>query len=141
AVSAMPHGWALAHQGRAQEGAEQLTHSLSAFGAAGGEIMRPYYLALLADAQGTLGKPATGLAVLTEALALAETTGERWHAPELHRLKGGLLLDSPQTTTPSKTLESNKSLPSLDHLVSAQQYRSWDGEAQGLCSLDVDDEL
>ena len=54
--------------------------------------MRPYYLALLADAQGTLGKPATGLAVLTEALALAETTGERWHEPEIYRLKGALLL-------------------------------------------------
>jgi predicted ATPase len=30
--------------------------------------------------------------VLTEALTLAETTGQRWYAPELHRLKGELLL-------------------------------------------------
>jgi predicted ATPase len=92
APATMLRGWALAHQGQAQAGVEQLAHGLRAFRAAGGEIMRPYYLALLADVQGTLGKPATGLAVLTEALALAETTGERWHAPELHRLKGALLL-------------------------------------------------
>jgi predicted ATPase len=104
APCAMLHGWALAHQGRAQEGVEQLTHGLSAFRAAGGEIMRPYYLALLADAQGTLGKPATGLAVLIEALALAESTGERWHAPELHRLKGALLLQqSPDNHTEAET--------------------------------------
>ena len=30
--------------------------------------------------------------VLTEALTLVDTTGERWYAPELYRLKGELLL-------------------------------------------------
>jgi len=30
--------------------------------------------------------------VLTEALALVDTTGERWYEPELYRLKGALLL-------------------------------------------------
>ena len=30
--------------------------------------------------------------MLTEALALADTTGERWYEPELYRLKGALLL-------------------------------------------------
>jgi predicted ATPase len=30
--------------------------------------------------------------VLTEALALVDTTGEYWYAPELYRLKGELLL-------------------------------------------------
>jgi predicted ATPase len=30
--------------------------------------------------------------VLTEALTLVDTTGERWYEPELHRLKGQLLL-------------------------------------------------
>ena len=37
-------------------------------------------------------QPEAGLTVLTEALTLAETTGERWYAPELYRLKGVLLL-------------------------------------------------
>ena len=30
--------------------------------------------------------------MLTEALALVDTTGERWYEPELYRLKGELLL-------------------------------------------------
>jgi predicted ATPase len=51
-----------------------------------------YSLALLAEAHGTMGQPEAGLTVLTEALALVDTTGERWYAPELHRLKGELLL-------------------------------------------------
>src|SRR5262249_29393266 len=33
-----------------------------------------------------------GLTVLTEALTLAETTGERWYESEIYRLKGKLLL-------------------------------------------------
>ena len=56
------------------------------------EILRPYFLAFLAEAYGTLGEPEAGLAVLTEALTLIETTGERWYEAELHRLKGALLL-------------------------------------------------
>jgi class 3 adenylate cyclase/predicted ATPase len=92
AVCSMLHGWARAHQGRAQEGVEQIIHGLSAFRAAAGEIMRAYYLALLAEAYGTLGESETGLSVLTEALMHRDATGERWHEPELNRLKGVLLL-------------------------------------------------
>ena len=54
--------------------------------------MQPCFLALLAEAQGTMGQPAEGLTTLTEALTLVDTTGERWYAPELYRLKGELLL-------------------------------------------------
>jgi predicted ATPase len=39
-----------------------------------------------------IGQPEAGLTVLTEALTLVDTTGERWYEPELYRLKGELLL-------------------------------------------------
>jgi len=39
-----------------------------------------------------MGQPEVGLAALSEALALVETTGERYYEAELHRLKGALLL-------------------------------------------------
>jgi predicted ATPase len=54
--------------------------------------LRPYYLALLAETYGTMGQPAAGLALLAEALTLADNTGERWYEPELYRLEGELLL-------------------------------------------------
>jgi predicted ATPase len=60
--------------------------------ATGAEALRPYFLALLAEAQGTLGAPGAGLTLLTEALTLVDKTGERWYEPELYRLKGALLL-------------------------------------------------
>jgi class 3 adenylate cyclase/predicted ATPase len=89
---AMLHGWALAHQGQAQAGIELLTQGLTAWRGTGAEILRPYFLALLADIQGTRGEPEVGLTVLTEALTLMDTTSERAWEPELYRLKGALML-------------------------------------------------
>ena len=92
ANGAIQRGWALAHQGRAQEGIAQIHQSLGAHRATVAAIAGSYFLALLAEAYGTIGEPDEGLTVLTEALALVDTTGERWYEPELHRLKGALLL-------------------------------------------------
>jgi class 3 adenylate cyclase/predicted ATPase len=92
AMGGVLRGWALAQQGEAQAGIEQLTQGLRALRGTGMEAQRPYHLALLAEAYGTMEQPETGLTMLTEALTLAETTGERWYEPELYRLKGALLL-------------------------------------------------
>jgi predicted ATPase len=92
AFGAMLLGWALVHQGQGKEGIEQMHQSMQAFRATGGEILRPYFLALLAEAYETMGQPAEGLRTLTEALTLVDKTGERWYEPELYRLKGALLL-------------------------------------------------
>jgi predicted ATPase len=85
-------GWALAHQRQAREGIEQLHQGVIAYDAGGAELFRPYWLALLADAQGTIGEPGTGLTVLTEALTVVDKTGARFYEPELYWLKGALLL-------------------------------------------------
>ena len=54
--------------------------------------MRSYYLALLAETYSIMGQLEAGLTVLTEALTLADTTGDHLCEPELYRLKGVLLL-------------------------------------------------
>jgi class 3 adenylate cyclase/predicted ATPase len=92
AQGAILRGWTLAQQGQAQAGIEQIHQGLSAFRATGAETFRSYFLALLAEAHGTMGQPEAGLTVLTEALTFAETTGERWYESEIYRLKGELLL-------------------------------------------------
>jgi predicted ATPase len=93
-------GWALAQQGQGQEGIAQIEQGLRAFRATGAEIERPYFLALLAEAHGTMGQPETGLTMLTEALTRVDTTGERWYEAELHRLKGTLLLQGSSEHAP-----------------------------------------
>src|SRR5215468_3582214 len=79
AIGSIIRGWALAHQGQAQEGIEQMHQGLRAYRATGAEITRPYYLMLLAEAHGIQGESYLGLKVLKEALTLTETTGERWY--------------------------------------------------------------
>jgi predicted ATPase len=92
AYSAILRGWALAHQGQAQEGIAQIEQGLKAQRATGSKQNRSYFPALLAEAYGTMEQPEAGLIALAEALAVVDTTGERWYEPELYRLKGELLL-------------------------------------------------
>jgi predicted ATPase len=54
--------------------------------------VRPFYLALFAEAYGRVGNIDAGLASLEEAMSLVEETGAIWWMAELHRLKGELLL-------------------------------------------------
>jgi predicted ATPase len=92
AMSSILRGWALAHQGQAQEGIEQINQSVMAWRATGAETTRPYFLVLLAEAYETMEQSEIGLAALAEALTLGDKTGERWCEPELYRLQGALLL-------------------------------------------------
>jgi class 3 adenylate cyclase/predicted ATPase len=122
AQSAILRGWTLAHQGQARAGIEQTHQGLRAFRATGAELNQPYFLALLAEVHGTMGQPEAGLPVLAEALALVDTTGERWYESELHRLKGALLLE--QNTDNYAEVET-----CFQHAISIaqnQQAKSWE---------------
>jgi class 3 adenylate cyclase/predicted ATPase len=90
--SSILRGWALAQQGQAQVGIEQIHQNLIAHRTTGAEIARPYYLALLAEAYGVIRQPEAGLTVLAEGLTLADSTEEHLYESELYRLKGELLL-------------------------------------------------
>jgi predicted ATPase/DNA-binding XRE family transcriptional regulator len=92
----MLRGWALTEQGRGEEALAQMRQTLGDWRAGGTEILRPGFLALLAEVYGREGRPEEGLAALAEALAAVETTGERWWEPELHRLQGALTLLRPE---------------------------------------------
>ena len=98
ANSTVLRGWALAAQGQGEEGIAQLRQGLAAHQATGEEIVRSHFLALLAEAYGKVGQPGEGLAVLTEALAMADRTEERFYEAELYRLKGQLTLQKFQVS-------------------------------------------
>jgi predicted ATPase len=85
-------GWAVAAQGQAAEGIALIRQGLVAWRAAAAEVLRPFWLALLAEAYAAGDDPAGGLPGLAEALVLVETTGERWYEAELSRLRGELVL-------------------------------------------------
>ena len=99
-------GWALAEQGQREEGIAQMRQGLDAYQATGAEIIRPYFLALLAEAYGKVEQAEEGLSVLAEALDVVHNNGEREYEAELYRLKGTLTLKqsgvrSPESEVPS----------------------------------------
>jgi predicted ATPase len=122
AINALLHGWALAHQGQAKAGIAQIDQGLRAFPATGAKMFQPYSLALLAEAHGTIGKPEAGLTVLAEALTLADTTGERWYAPELYRLKGALLLQQ----SSDNSMEAEVCFHHAISIAQSQQAKSFE---------------
>jgi predicted ATPase len=58
------------------------------------EIYVPLFLGAVAQGYGQGGQAEEGLAVIAEALAMAEKNGGRWNEAELYRLKGELLLNA-----------------------------------------------
>jgi predicted ATPase len=91
AFATILRGWALAEQGQREEGIAQIRQCLTAYQATRAELVRPYWLALLAEACWKAGQAEEGLRALTEALAVAHKTGEGFYEAELYRLKGELL--------------------------------------------------
>jgi predicted ATPase len=84
--------WATVEQGQPEQGLDQMRHGLAIFASTGAEVLRPYWLALQAEAYGRLGRTDEGLASLNEALDKVGRHGERFYEAELHRLSGTLLL-------------------------------------------------
>jgi predicted ATPase len=85
-------GRVLAEQGQGEEGIAQMHQGVTAFEAIQSRLLRPYCLALLAEAHGKVRQTGAGLAVLAEALTVAHEHGEHHYEAELYRLKGELLL-------------------------------------------------
>jgi predicted ATPase len=85
-------GWALAEQGKVQEGAAHVQQGLEEWRGMGAELLLPEFLASLAEAHGKMGQIEKGLGLLADALERIQGSSERCWAPELQRLKGELSL-------------------------------------------------
>src|SRR5439155_21321243 len=106
--------------------------------AAGAELDRPYYLALLAEAYGKVGQAEEGLSTLAEALGLVDKTGDRYYEPELYRLQGELTLaqsrvqrlassvPSTHHPTPSTQSEAEAYFHKAIEIARRQQAKSWE---------------
>jgi predicted ATPase len=114
-------GCALALCGQGAEGIAHMRQGLAAGRATGARVGEQFYLCLLAEVYRQEGQADEGLSVVTEALTLTATTGNRSAEPELHRLKGELLLL--QVASRQKTLipptPTSMRLPATEEEVEA----------------------
>jgi predicted ATPase len=138
-MSSILRGWALARQGQGEEGIAHMRQGLAAYQAMGVKRGLPSFLALLAEAYGNVGRAEAGLRVLTEALALVDSTGERWYESELYRLKGELLLQqSSDNSTEAETcfqqaisIARAQQAKSLELRAATSLARLWQQQGKG----------
>ncbi|MCZ6664331.1 MAG: hypothetical protein O7B81_03405, partial [Gammaproteobacteria bacterium] len=120
-------GWALAAQGRAEEGMAQIRHGLDVARATGAVMGRSHILALLAEAYGKAGQAEEALEAVAEGLAFVDQTGEGHYEAELYRLKGELTLQS-QAAGHKSNVEAEAEFcfqKALD-VTRQQQAKSWE---------------
>ncbi len=87
-------GWATAVEGDATAGLSRLRRGLDALRATGAELRLPFYYGLLAEVYDLTGQVGEALASVASGFAFLNKNGERWAAPELHRIHGDVLLHS-----------------------------------------------
>ena len=134
------HGWALAEQGKHEEGITAMREGLVAYEATGAGMGKTLFLSLLADAYGKAGQPEAGLQSLSEALEFLNKANEHAYEAELYRLRGELTLQqfkvqssefqvpSPQPLTPSTQTEAEAEACFLKaiEIARTQQAKSWE---------------
>jgi predicted ATPase len=85
-------GWAIGRLGRLQEGVAEIEQGLADYHATGAGLIRPYGLMLLAETVAAAGDPQRALKLLDEAIGITSVNKTFFCEPELHRLRGELLL-------------------------------------------------
>ena len=108
AIGTIWQGWTLAKLGQTEAGAAQIHQGIGTHRSLGGELARPFFLALLAEARGQAGKIQDSIAVLNEALECVEKTGERIYEAELYKQKGDLVLRDSGSGRASSVEESEQ---------------------------------
>ena len=124
--------WATAAQSHNEMPVGQLQKVITAWCASGAELLRPYFLGLLAEQYGKIGRSEKGLALLDEALAVVNTSAEHFSEAELYRLRGELLLVrntnrlSAQTSPPRPNSEAEGCFQKALFIARQQGAKSWE---------------
>ena len=93
-AASMQLGWAMAQKGETTAGASLVRRTLEALDAARMVALRPCLLGMLAEAELLDGRPDAALVTVDAGLAEVNRRGDRFYLPELHRLKGEIVLAS-----------------------------------------------
>jgi predicted ATPase/class 3 adenylate cyclase len=116
-------GWCKAVSGELETGMAEMRRGLAAKQRTGAQLKVPYYLGLMAG----VSRQADGdgaIALLVEALARVEKTGERWFEAELHRLWGEQLVRAPNNS--SEVVDAEERFRCALAKAREQQAKSWE---------------
>jgi class 3 adenylate cyclase/tetratricopeptide (TPR) repeat protein len=128
----LPRGWAAAYQGDVDAGIADIRDAMDRRQRMGMGAVWPWYLALIAEAQGMAGRIDDGLSSLEEALGWVERNDERLYEAEVHRIRGELLLKQDTPDLPQAESCFQQALT----LARRQRAKSWElRAAMSMCRL------
>jgi len=129
AMADVMKGWTLSERGRVQEGIDLMREGLAGLEATATCLVRPYFLALLAEALAKLNRVDEAWALLEEATTMVSHNGERCYEAELYRLKGELLLKK------DKRAEAEQCFKRSLEIAEAQKAKSLVIRTQQSCGM------
>jgi hypothetical protein len=114
--------WARAKLGDREAGVTELKGALRELIATGTKLYLPLYQGLLAEIEAQGDDSEQAMAVIGDAMALADDTGEHWSDAFLHRVRGEILLKR----DPADTLPAEQSFLTAIGLAQQQKARSFE---------------
>jgi predicted ATPase len=122
AYGVLHQGCVLAMTGNASNAVQTLASGITAFRSIGSTMIVPLYLVYLAKARADVGQVDDAWRCVDEALAMVETTKERWCEAEVHRIAGEVALMSPKPDVAKAEACFDRALV----VARAQQAKSWE---------------
>lgn len=95
AMATSLRGWALTQSGQRSDGIAQMLRGLETWRAIGTELGQQYWLGRLAEVRAADGRTEEAIALLDEAMAAVEKTGERYWQAQLYLVRGDILERQP----------------------------------------------
>jgi class 3 adenylate cyclase/tetratricopeptide (TPR) repeat protein len=120
-AGSMSMGKLLVHEGRVEEGMAMLRDGLDQLLKSGAGLFYSYGQALFAETCLIARKFEEGLRVTDQALAMIERTDSRLQEPEVHRLRGEMLLP-----VPGRAGEAEACFHRALEIARAQEAKSWE---------------
>jgi predicted ATPase len=116
------HGCLLALTGRASDAVQKITAAIAAARSTGARAYVSFHLSSLAKANADLRHFDDAWRCIGEAMTAVETTKEKWHEAEVHRIAGEIALKSPEPDAAEAEAYFERALA----VARQQQAKSWE---------------
>jgi predicted ATPase len=122
-------GWIFALTGKAADAIDMMNAGIAASRSTGATAYAPWYLANLAKVHAELGRFDEATRCIGEAIATADTTGEKWCEADIHRIAGEIALLPPAPGVPRAEAHLERAL------IVARQQQAKSFELRAAMSL------
>jgi len=129
-------GWAECELGNIEQGIELMQRGVNAHGQTNMFFWQPHSLGLLAAELTRAGRLDEALNAVDSAISMVERRGEKYSLPELHRIKGELLVLTARARRQTKSARGKKNTECLDNaqqcfaeaikIAQQQKAKSWE---------------